>query len=44
MILYSMAIVCQLYRKYIKFRVGQLQYMHKPQSVVYKINQFVMRT
>ena len=34
----------QSYRKYIYFRVGQLQCVHRLQSVVYKVNQFVLET
>ena len=34
----------QSYGKYIYFRVGQLQCVHRPWSVVYKVNQFVLET
>ena len=41
-ILYSIATVCWPYRVHIDFRVGQLQCMHRPWSIVYKIEQFVL--
>ena len=43
-ILHSIATTCWLYGKHIYFRVGQLQCAHRPQSVVYKIDQLVLRT
>ena len=39
-----MVIACWPYEVYINFRVGQLQYMHRPQSIIYKINKFVLGT
>ena len=42
--LYSMVTICWPYGKYMYFRVGQLQCAHKPQSVVYKVDQFVLGT
>ena len=32
------------YKKHINFKVGQLQYIHKPQSIAYKVDQFVTGT
>ena len=43
MISYSIVTTYWSYGKYIYFRVEQLQYAHRPQSVVYKIEQFVLR-
>ena len=44
MISYNIVTTYQPYGKYIYFRVGQLQYVHKPWSMVYKVDQFVFRT
>ena len=42
--LYSIATICQFYGKCMNFRVDQLQHVHRPQSTVYKIDQFVIET
>ena len=39
-----MVITCWPYKVYMNFRVGQLQYVYRPQSVIYKINKFVLGT
>ena len=39
-----MAIAYWPYRKPINFKIGQLQCAHRPWSVVYKVDQFVMGT
>ena len=44
MMLYSITTICWSYRKYIDFRVGQLWHVHRPQSVVYNVDYFVMET
>ena len=42
--IYSLITVYWPYREYIDFGVGQLWYIHRPQFVVYKVDQFVIRT
>ena len=41
---YSMATICWPYGKHMYFIVGQLQYVYRLQSVVYKVDQFVLGT
>ena len=43
-ILYNIAIVHQPYREYMDFRIGQLWFVHRLWSVLYKIDQFVLET
>ena len=44
MMLHSMATTYQLHKKHMYFKVSQLQCVYKLQSVVYKIDQFVLGT
>ena len=39
-----MVIVYQSYKVYIDLRVDQLQYMYKSQSIVYKVDKFILGT
>ena len=41
---YNIATTCWPSRKYIYFKVGQLQCVHRLQFVVYKVDQFVLGT
>ena len=43
MILYNIVIAYWPWKQYIDFRIGQLQYVHKPWSGVYKIDYIVLR-
>ena len=42
--LYSITIIYWPYEKHMYFRIDQLQYTHKLQSVVYKVDYFVLET
>ena len=44
MISYNMITVYQSYEVYMDFRVGQLQYVHRPWSIIYEVNKSVLET
>ena len=44
MILYNIITAYQPYEKHMDFRISYFQYVHRPQSIVYKVDQFVLGT
>ena len=43
-ILYNIVIVCWPCKKHMDLRIGQLQYVYRLQSMIYKVGQFVTET